>query len=225
MAEKVEFGISIPDIFRQGVEGFRKNVVPLLLGSSVVLAAFTGFGFWAGEFETFTGAWFAISLLGFFLSGTLAYPWFSYALQAAQGESVDLQAPFEHPKRFAHQAVATFWFWAGVMLGVQFLRGIPSILVLIFYAFYGYIVAEAGKGGSYALGTSVRLGEKRRIGLFGIAVLFAVFNFIPVVVAASVPLPIATAVIMFVGLAVSTSITLVSGGAIYSVVKELRNVV
>ncbi len=224
MAEKVEFGISIPNIFRQGVDGFRKNAVPLLLAASVILALLTGFGLWASQFETRSASWFGIYLLSFILAGTLSYPWFTYALQAARGEKVDLQSPFDHPKRFAHQLVATLWFWAGFMLGVRFLSGIPSILVLILYAFYGYFVVEAGKGGSYALGASVRLGEKRRIGLFGIAVLFGVFNFIPLVIAFAIPQPIVTAVISFVGLAISTSITLVSGGAIYSVLKGLRNV-
>jgi len=109
---------------------------------------------------------------------------------------------------------------------VQFLRGIPSIMVLIFYAFYGFIVVEAGKGGSYALGTSVRIGEKRRIGLFAIAVLFVGFNFLPILIAFSIPQPVVTAVISFVGLSITMSITLVSGGAIYQVVKGFhKNVV
>ncbi len=115
--------------------------------------------------------------------------------------------------------MCAFWFWAAFFLGLRYLWGIPSLLAFLFYGFYGYVVADrTARGGLRALGTSVRLGHKRRIALFAIPTLFCVFNFV-----AALPLGYGggvnsfTIALTLVALLVTSSITMVSGAYLYDV--------
>lgn len=217
----VEFGISPGQVFASGIRGYVANIVPLTLAALIVLLVYAAFRVPSQSFIDDDRIWSGrlLDLAGLFVAGTLAYPWYRYALAAADGEKVDMRAPFLAPRRFRYQAAASFWFFAAVVLGQQYLSGIPAILAALLYAFYGYVVAENDNGGLKALGTSVRLGERRRIGLFAIGGLFFVFNLIGAsgLAAGLNPLGYSLAVL---GLSVTTSITLVSGAAIYRVLQE-----
>lgn len=217
----VEFGISPGQVFGAGFRGYAANVVPLTCAALVVLGVYAAFRYPSEVLLDDDRVWAAraVDLAGLFLAGTLAYPWYRYALAAADGEKVEPRVPFSTPRRFAYQAAASFWFFAGVVLGQQYLGGLPAILAALLYAFYGYVVAESDNGGLKALGMSVRLGERRRIGLFAIGGMLFVFNLLGAIgLAAGLnPLGYALAVL---GLSVTTSITLVSGAAIYRVLEE-----
>ncbi len=233
MAEQVEFGIRIPEIFKRGFAGYTKNALPLTLAALCTLGVYGLFRFQAQAFldDGHDFRALVLDLGGLILGGTIAYPWYAYALEAARGEKVDLRAPFAHPKRFAHQAMASLFFWAGVLFGLRYGRALfflPAIAVLVLYAFHGYVIAdtpadkEGVKGGTLALGTSVRLGDKRRFGLFAIACLLMMFNFLGAmfgVARLENEQPFAYPILV-VGLAITSSITLVGGAYIYDELKE-----
>lgn len=220
----VEFGIRPGEVFMAGLRGYWANIVPLTLAALVVLATYAAFRYPSAQLADDDRVWAArgLDLAGLFIAGTLAHPWYRYALQAADGEKVDPRLPFATPRRFAYQASASFWFFAAVVLGQQYLGGLPAILAALLYAFYGYVNAESDDGGMKALGTSVRLGERRRIGLFAIGGMLFVFNMLGAsgVVAGATVLGYTLTVL---GLSITTSITLVSGAAIYRVLQEKLN--
>ena len=218
------FPLPIPEMFRRGLRGYVANVVPL------TLAAFATFGVLAvcvipvaGDENEFR--YLAITTMGLILASTAALPWFSYALNAARNEPTDIAAPFRDGTRFVDQLVCSFWFWAAFFLGFQYLRTlfgpILFFLVVVLYAFYGFVVAEGTvQGPLRALGTSVRLGEKRRIALFAIWVLFFLFNFV-----GALPLgwgvnPV-TVVITLITLAMTTSISMVAWACLYDTLDDL----
>lgn len=217
----VEFGIRPGEVFMAGIRGYTANIIPLTASALVVLATYAAFRYPSEVLLDDERLWAArfLDLAGLFIAGTLAHPWYRYSLAAADGQKVDVKAPFATPRRFAYQAAASFWFFAAVVLGQQYLGGLPAILAVILYAFYGFVVAESDKGGLKALGTSVRLGERRRIGLFAIGGMLFVFNLLGAagLAAGLTPLGYSLAVL---GLAVTTSITMVAGAAIYRVLQE-----
>lgn len=230
MASKpTEFGIRLPDIFLKGFAGYGKNAIPLTFAALLTLGAYAPFRFFAqqlqdGNLVTFRSM--GVDLVGFVIAGTVAYPWYYYALRAHRGEEIEIAAPFAVKKRFLHQGVASFFFWAGFMLGIRFpIFGIPllSMLVLVSYAFHGFIIADTPLGGkkkrvdgaTYALGTSVRLGEKRRFGLFAIAVLFMMFNVFGAAFGLAIENEVLQYVVAIAGLSITTSVTLVGGAYIY----------
>ncbi|MEM7274222.1 MAG: hypothetical protein AAF547_14155 [Actinomycetota bacterium] len=215
------FPLSPAAMFREGVEGFRREPVLLVAGGVMTFAVSMAIGIPAqNALEAGDRALgFALSLISTVLGATAAYPWFSYALDAARGEPASFAKPFRTPGRFLPQFVASFWFWAGVLFGIQFLFGVPALLVTVFYAFFGYLIVDRHDlGGMKALGTSVRLGDKRRIGLFAILGIFAMFNFF-----AFLPLGYAvnpgTVALTLVLVLVTTSVTLVAGAALYDVLR------
>ena len=218
------FPIPISAMFQRGLRGYVANVVPL------TLAAVATFGVLAvsvilvwGEENEFRLR--AVTTLGLILATTAALPWFSYALNAARNEPIDIAAPFRDGTRFVDQLVCSFWFWAAFFLGFQYLRSlwgpILFFLVVVLYAFFGFVVADRTvQGPLRALGTSVRLGEKRRIALFAIWVLFFLFNF-----AAALPIgwdvnPL-TVVIALIILAVTASISMVAWACLYDTLDDL----
>lgn len=233
MAGPVEFGIRIPDIFTIGFKGYVKNIIPLSLAGALTLAVYGAFRYEAQQFlnDGHDFRALVVDLAGLILSSTMAYPWFFYALRASRGEKVDVRDPFFFLNRFKHQAVAGAFFWAGVLFGVRYGAGLfflPAIVVGVLYAFYGYVIAdtppaknEGLRGGSYALGTSIRLGEKRRFGIFCIGVLLMVFNFFGAAFGLGIEAePLVQYPVMLLGLIVTTSITLVGGAHIYDILKE-----
>ena len=219
------FGISLGAMFRAGISGFRRNVVPLLLAGSATVAAYLAFRLPAQSAAARDDILIslALDLFGLVTASVVAYPWFSYALTAASGEPVDLGAPFRRYDLFTTQAVASFWFWAGMLLGLRYLFGIPSVLALLFYAFYGYVVADGvTDSGLKALGHSARIGEGRRVALFAVGGLLLVFNLFGAMAIGFGVNPL-TIVLAFLGFVITASITLVAGGAIYRALLALNS--
>ncbi len=217
-----QFPLRISALFRSGISGYVKNLVPLTAAAAVTIAVFGIFRFWAqiaiDDGKTLQSI--ALDLAGLVLAGTVSLPWFAYALDAARGKPIDLAAPWRSGGQFAAQLVCAIFFWAAFLLGLRYLAGIPSIFAALFYGFYGYVVADrAAKGGLRALGTSVRLGTKRRVALFAILALFAIFNLL-----AAIPLGYGvsalTVVLTLALLTVTASITLVGGACLYDAMKE-----
>jgi hypothetical protein len=211
-------------LFREGFRGYGKCLVPVsLAGFATLMVFYLTVALPAeslGDQSRFVATMaFAAGLI---LTGTVAYPWYSYALDAADHGKVDLARPFQQPKRFYYQAVASFWFWAGVALGFRYLLGIPAIAVVIMYAFHGYLIADRKvSGGLKALGVSVRLGQGNRVVLFALMALFGLFSMLGALSlgmrdAADEPLinPL-TVSLAVIGLTITTSITLVAGAAAY----------
>ncbi len=226
---KPGFGISLGPAFVDACKAYATNIVPITGAAALTLAVYACFRIPAQRlfederiFESLV-----VDLIGLILGGALAVPWYDYCLHAARGERIDLAAPFSL-RLIGYQAVASFWFWAGVLLGFRYLLGLPSILVVLLYAFHGYVVADdrskESRGGMRALGTSVRLTEGKRIGLFAVMALLIIFNMfgaLPLGFEQGVtPVTIAGAA---VGLTITTSITLVFGALIYDTfLKEKR---
>ncbi len=215
------FPLSIAAMFRRGCTGYARNVGPLTVGAAATLAVYGVFRILAQQAldDGQQLASIALDLVGLVLAGTVAVPWYVYALDAARSKPIDLAAAWRGG-RFSAQFVCSFWFWAAFMLGVRYLFGIPSILALLFYGFHGYIVADrAAKGGLRALGTSVRLGHKRRVALFAILALFIVFNLVAALPLGSgaTPLTIVISVALFTA---TGSVTLVSGACLYDTLYE-----
>ncbi len=211
------FPLRISAMFREGWAGYRRNIGPLTVGALATVAVYGVFRLLAQQAlnDGQEIASVVLDLVGLVLAGTVAAPWYSYALDAARSRPTDLGAPWRDGALLSAQFVCSFWFWAAFMLGLRYLFGIPSILAVLFYGLHGYVVADrVAKGGLRALGTSVRLGHKRRVALFAILALCIVFNLmaaLPLSYGAS-PLPIAVSVAAFT---VTASITLVSGACLY----------
>lgn len=230
MAEKgTTFGIGIGEIFKRGFIGWKSNIIPLTIAGIVPIAVSTGFSQFANQFAIENSLaqdvrWFIFNFIGWVIAGTLSYPWYVYALRAADGDPVRFGEPFEHPKKFLQQFIGTFWFFAGFVLGVRFFL-LPAFAIIVFYAFYGFLIADTDKGGLHALGTSVRMGQGRRLGLFALSMIFIMFNFLGLVPGLGLEgVSFATRLILAtLGLVITTSITLVSGAAIYRVFRGFLN--
>lgn len=211
------FPLRISAMFREGWTGYIRNVGPLTVGALATFATYGVFRLLADQAldDGQEIASVVLDLVGLVLAGTVSVPWYAYAINAARARPIDLGGPWREGSLFSAQFVCAFWFWAAVMLGLRYLFGLPSILAFLFYGFHGYVVADrAAKGGLRALGTSVRLGHKRRMALFAILTLFILFNFVsalPLGYGAS-PLSIAVSVAAF---SATASVTLVSGACLY----------
>lgn len=211
------FGASFATIFMNGVRGYLKNIPALTVASAATLGTYLAFRLPAQRaFERDdVVASLGLDMLGLLLASIVAYPWYSYALDAFDGERVDIARPFRDLGRFFAQFVASFWFWAGVLLGLRYLLGLPSIVVVIFYAFYGFVIADGeSDSGLRALGTSVRLGEGKRIGLMALGAVFLIFNLFGAI-AVGFEVSALTIVLAIVGLTITTSITMVAGAGVY----------
>ncbi len=209
-------------MFRRGVAGYARNFLPLTAAAVVTFAAYGVFRVQAQaaldqERQLLS---IAIDLVGLVLAGTVSLPWFAYAICAARGKPIYFLAPLRDGLQFVAQFVCAFWFWAAVLLGVRYLFGIPSIIAVLLYGFYGYVVADrASKGGLRALGTSVRLGSGRRVALFAIMTLFIVFNFL-----AAIPLGYGVTAVTITGtvaaFVITSNITMVAGACLYDALTE-----
>lgn len=216
-SQDTTFGASFGSIFFSGVRGYLKNVVPLSLAAGLTLGVYLAFRFPAQDafVDGNLVRSILLDLVGLVLGSILAYPWYCFALAAADGTPVDLAAPFRQPKRFLAQAVASFWFWAAVLLGLRYLFGIPSILAALFYAFYGFAIADgAEESGLKALGYSVRVGEGKRIGLFALAGVFLIFNLFGAI-AVGYEVTTLTIALAILGLVITTNVTMVAGARVY----------
>lgn len=243
---KEEFGISIPDIFSSGLKGFSSNA-PILMAAGAPVFIIFGIASipWRNFNTTLTERvnedltstltiieqlqWVGLLLLAAFPAAVVSAPWFRYALDAADGEKIDIKAPLIDGQKLINHIFASFWFWAGITLGLRYYFLVPastSVIVLLLYCFYGYVIASGREiNGLKALGVSVRLGQGRRIGLFAIAGLFFMFNLFGVV-GLYIGLDIETGtpsvlgiVLGLIGITVTASATLVSGATIYRVLE------
>jgi len=241
------FPVRIGTLFALGIDGFRRQPLPLLLGGLLTLAV-------AGVFavpvqdaidDEDVVRQLVLSLAGLVLAGAAAYPWFVYALRIGRRQPVDLGEPFgitfglrgmtrDHsvlgaPKRnpggFRAVLVCSFWFWAAILLGLQYapqLGPVPSLLVMLLYCFYGFVIAEGmTTSGLKAMGTSVRLSQGRRIALFAIIALFFGFNFfVPLMALGMVGQNAAGVVVAIVVFLVTSSITMVSGAVLFDAYRK-----
>ena len=211
------FGISIAEVFRLGIVGYRRNVLPLTLAALGTLGTYAAFRITAqiALNADQLGRSLAFDIVGLVVAGVAAFPWYFYALDAADHRPVDVGAPFRNLDRLPAQFVASVFFWAGVLLGFRYLFGIPSIVIAVLYAFYGFVIADGRvKGAMRALGTSVALGVGKRLGIFAIAGLFLVFNFFGATALGFAVNP-GTIVLAVAGVAVTSSITMVAGATVY----------
>ncbi len=216
-SEAKPFGIGVGQVFAAGVRGLRTRPVGLLVSGALTITAYLAFRFPA-QAATDDGrllVGLALDLLGLVVSSTVALPWYLYALAAYDDRELRISDIVASLDRLSTQAVASFWFWAGFLLGLRYLFGIPSVLALLFYAFYGYVVADGTtNSGLKALGLSAALGEGRRVGLFALAGLLFVFNLFGAIAIGFGVTPV-TVVLAIVGLVVTASVTLVGGAAVY----------
>lgn len=211
------FGIRLASIFTLGARGYVRNIVPLSSAGLVTMLVYLAFRVPAqgAADDGRVLVSLALDLVGLVFSGVVAYPWYSYALSAAAGDPIVVGAPFKNYDRFSTQAVASIWFWAGVLLGLRYLFGLPALLALAFYAFYGYVVADGyTDSGLKALGRSAALGEGRRIGLVAIGGLLLIFNLFGAIAVGFGVNPL-TITLALMGLLITTNITLVGGAVIY----------
>ncbi len=216
-AKNATFGVSFGEIFFSGVRGYFAHLAPLSAAGALTLGTYLVFRLQAQAALDADNLLRSIllDLAGLVVASIVAYPWYCYALDAQAGGPVDVGFPWRTFGRLRYQAVASLWFWAGVLLGLRYLLGLPAIVVVIFYAFYGFVVADgAADGGLMALGTSVRISEGRRIGLFAVAGVFFVFNLFGAI-ALGVTVNALTVALAIAGLVVTTNITMVSGARLY----------
>ena len=177
--KKVEpFPMRIGTMMRHGLDGIRREPVALLVGSLLPVIGTLPFQFPAAAAfdDGRTTAGITFTIVGMMVGGALAYPWCHYALRTAREETIDLAAPFRDWDRFVPMLVASFWFWAGMLLAFQFqiLGGLPALAIVMAYAFFGFVIDERhDQSGLKALGTSVRITEGRRFALLGIVCLYA----------------------------------------------------
>ena len=93
MTARPTFGISFGALFATGVRGYLANWRTLSMAGAVVILTYAVFrlpaqlAFNDDQIMLSIG----LDLLGLWLAGTVAYPWYSYALDAADGEPVDVR--------------------------------------------------------------------------------------------------------------------------------------
>lgn len=212
------FGISIASIFRTAIVGFFKNPGPLFAAAMATLATYAAFRIpaQAALNDDLLVRSIALDLVGLVLAGVVAFPWYSYSLDVVDGKPIDTRKPLESFWWIRPQLVASIFFWAGVLLGFRYLFGLLSIVVVVLYAFAGFVLADGKqRSGLKALGTSVLIGEGKRIGLVAIAALFMLFNMFGAISLGFGTVNAMTIGLAIIGLAVTTSITMVGGAVVY----------
>ena len=212
-----------------GIEGFRRAPVAMLLGTLLPFVLSSPFVFIgqsrisdAEQISLGNGdvvAGLALNLVGMVLAGAASYPVCVYALRASRGEEVELGEPFREPSRFVAMFVGTFWFWAGVLLGLNFFV-LPAVFVFVFYVFFGFVLVDRPDlGGLKSLGTSVRIGHKRRIAIFALTALFGVLLFL-CILPIGFALNAGTIAVMYVLLLIGTAVSLVSWASLYDALRK-----
>lgn len=210
------FGIGIGELFGKAIGALRTNPAAMLATTLATFAAYAGFRYLASQASTALGA-IGFDLLGLVISSVVALPWYRAALDAADGKQSDMRELVGNYRWFKDQTVASIFFWAGILFGLRYLFGLPSIIVVVMYAFYGFIVTErTNPGGLRALGASVVLGQGRRIGIGAIGALLLIMNLFGAIgigfeeLNQSLRLALAIA-----GLIVTTNISMLVGAFLY----------
>ena len=183
--KKVEpFPLGIGAMMQGGLEGLRREPVALLLGALVPVVVMVPLAALAGTAfdDDRVAAGVTFSILALVLGGMFSFPLCHYALRAARQEPIDLGEPFRRWIRFVPMLVASFWFWAGFLLGFQMgpqLLALAAPAIVMGYAFFGFVIDDRHDlGGLKALGTSVRVGDGRRFALLAIVCLYAAVGFV-----------------------------------------------
>ena len=125
------FPLPIPAMFRRGLRGYVANVVPLTLAAIATFVVYGAFAIPAlrAANDDNTVRFLALNITGLVLASTAALPWFSYALNAARNEPIDIAAPFRDGVRFVDQLVASFWFWGAFILSRRVFMHAPRPLL------------------------------------------------------------------------------------------------
>ena len=215
-AQPTTFGISIGELFRVGAGALRNNPAALVGTALATFLAYGVFRYLASQSGTLL-AFIGFDLLGLVLASVVALPWYRAALDAYDGKRSNPPDLVQAMTGARDQMVASIFFWAGVYFGIRYLLGIPSIFVVVLYAFYGFIVSEGNhKGGMRALGHSVVLGEGRRVGIAGIGLLLVILNLFGAVAVGFEELPDSVGwALAIVGLLITTNLSMTVGAALY----------
>ncbi len=204
----------IPAIVGKGIDNYRRALVPATAMAFVVLAVFGVARVIAQRFVDDGNllAAFVIDFAGLSLASVIALPWFRLALQVERGKPAAMPSPSS--LEWGSMVVATLFFWGGVMLGIRYMVGIPSIFVLIWYGLFGYAVATGVGPGLRALGTSVRLGQGRRWTVALLALVLAFMNLLGLLpIGAGVNPVTVTATIVL--LAITTNVSMGAGAHLF----------
>lgn len=222
-AGRVTFGIGVGELFRVGFAGLRSHPGPLLVSAAITLGTYLAFRIPAQT--ALDGGRLVqsvvLDLVGLVSAGVVALPWYAVSLAVARGEPAE-PARILVAGPLVSQAVASVWFWAGILLGMRYLYGLPALFVLVLYAFHGFAVADGTPSGLQALGWSVRLGEGRRVGIFAIGVLFLLFNMAGATALGTGVGPLTIAVTA-IALLVTTNVTMVAGAHLYTILEAARD--
>ena len=158
---------------------------------------------------------FLIDAVGLTAATVLALPWFRLMLSSERNEEVT----FPSPSTLGWGAMigAAIFFWGGVLFAIRYLGALlalGSILVVIWYGFFGFAVADGTSPGFNALGTSVRLGQGRRWTVAVLALILVFLNFVALLpIGAGVNAgTIAAAVVL---LAITSNVSMGAGAHMY----------
>lgn len=221
------FGIGVGEIFSRGLAAYGRGFAPVSVAGAATLAVLVGVGtpaqiLWNDD-QTIQA--YVLGLVALVATGTVAAVWYRAALAVADDVGFEVGDVFGGGVPWVGQLVASCWFWAGVFVGPQLggpLFGtLIALLVLVFYLFHGFVLADGRTdSGLKALGESVRMSDKRRIAVFALIAMFFMLNFV-----ALLPLsfglesglsldPIRVAITLAL-LLVTTSYTMVCGAVLY----------
>ncbi len=206
----------VPSILERGFGNYRRSLVPASAMAVLVILVYGSARIIAQNSvdEGNLGTAFAIDALGLVLATVLALPWFRLALATERGSS-----PANLPLEWGSMLVAALFFWGGILLGIRYMVGIPSIFMLVWYGLFGFAVAAGTKPGLNALGTSVRLGQGRRWAVAATAAVLAFLNLLGLLPIGSGLNPL-TATVAVLLLVATTNISMGAGAHLYDRLKE-----
>ncbi len=170
------FGIGMGEMLTVGWKGYRANFVSVTIPAIVTFATF-----WLSFIlaRSVDGVWQQTFVLlgGLVVTSAVSLPWYRAALNAHDGVDARLPSLFKDPGRIGTMMFASVFVWAGIQFGLRYLRGIPSVFVIIMYGFYGFIITEEPEvGGMKALGQSVLLGQGKKMGIAVVAAVLLLLN-------------------------------------------------
>lgn len=206
-------------ILAAGAATFRRMPVSGSLFAVIVFGLF-----WVGRAsaaERVAEGSLAIALLidfvGLVVATVASLPWFRTTLRAHR-DGAELGPA---GRQIKPMLVATLFFWGGVLLGIRYLYGIPSVFVLIWYGVFGYAVADGESSGLKALGISVDLGQGRRTAVAAVGLVLALLNLLALL---PVGYNLGTAGLAISGvlLVVTTNVSMGAGAELYDRLRRSR---
>ncbi len=217
-SQPTTFGIGIGELFRTGVRGVVFNWKALSVAATATFVTYGVFRYLASQATTERGQ-LGLDLLGLVLASVIALPWYRAALDSAAEKKTELTSLLTSLQPFKDQLIASIFFYAAVLFGRQYLFGLPALLVLLLYAFYGFVVVERTRpGGLRALGYSVMLGQGRRVGIGAIGALLIILNLFGAIAIGFRDQGLADGlawVLTVAGLLITTNISMVVGAVLY----------